>query len=140
MSAEMHELTVESLGQDRHRIAVRGHEFVVDQPVHDGGEDLGPTPTELFVASLAACVAFYARRGLGRHGPGPSVHCTWTMSEEPPWRVSSIDLDVELPPETTEVRMAAVDRAVEHCTVHNSLAMPPLVHVNTRRGVHPAAA
>ena len=35
--------------------------------VGDGGEDTGPTPTELFIASLAGCVAFYARRYLDRH-------------------------------------------------------------------------
>jgi putative redox protein len=32
-----------------------------------GGGDVGPTPTELFVAGLASCVAFYARRYLRRH-------------------------------------------------------------------------
>ena len=38
------ELTVASLGGDRHQIMVRGHEIVVDQPVESGGEDAGPIP------------------------------------------------------------------------------------------------
>ena len=50
---------------DRFTIDVRGHRLVTDQPGRDA--DAGPTPTELFVASLAACVAFYARRFLARH-------------------------------------------------------------------------
>ena len=91
------ELTVASLGGDRHRIMVRGHEIVVDQPVESGGEDAGPTPTDLFVASLASCVAHYARRGLGAGGEGPTVRCTWRMSETPPWRVAAIAIDVTLP-------------------------------------------
>ena len=45
---------------DRFDIAIRGHVVHVDQPESDGGSDTGPTPTELFVASLASCVAFYA--------------------------------------------------------------------------------
>ena len=61
-------LTVAHQGGDRFRIRVRGHEIDVDQPVGDGGEDTAPTPTELFVAGLASCVAFYARRYLARHG------------------------------------------------------------------------
>ena len=61
-------LTVAHRGGDRFRIRVRGHEIDVDQPVGDGGEDTAPTPTELFVAGLASCVAFYARRYLARHG------------------------------------------------------------------------
>jgi putative redox protein len=100
---------------------VRGHRLVVDQPVSAGGEDAGPTPTELFVASLAACVGHYARRALGAASPGPTVHCTWAMSDGPPWRVTAIDLHVELPPGTSQARHAAVLRAVSHCTVHNSL-------------------
>lgn len=37
------ELIVESLGGDAHRITVRGHRVVVDQPVDAGGGDAGPT-------------------------------------------------------------------------------------------------
>jgi putative redox protein len=132
------ELTVVSLGRDRHRITVRGHEVIVDQPRESGGEDTGPTPTDLFVASLASCVAHYARRGLGSGGDGPTVHCTWTMSEEPPWRVASIAIDVQLPSSTTEARVEAVRRAIGHCTVHNSLQSSPAISI--RAAVAPSEA
>ena len=132
------ELTVVSLGGDRHRITVRGHEIVVDQPVESGGEDAGPTPTDLFVASLASCVAHYARRGLGAGGEGPTVRCTWRMSETPPWRVAAIAIDVTLPASTSDARLEAVRRAIGHCTVHNSLQSPPAITV--RAEVAPALA
>ncbi|MFJ1708407.1 OsmC family protein [Kitasatospora sp. NPDC088346] len=51
-------IRIEHLSQDRYEIAARGHRLVVDQPVEAGGQDTGPTPTELFAASLASCVAF----------------------------------------------------------------------------------
>ena len=124
------ELTVVALGGDRHRIRVRGHEIVVDQPRDGGGEDAGPTPTDLFVASLASCVAHYARRGLGRGGEGPTVRCSWTMSEAAPWRVAMITIDVTLPTGTTDARRDAVRRAITHCTVHNSLHTPPTVTIS----------
>jgi putative redox protein len=129
------ELTVESLSADRHRIAVRGHELLVDQPRGDGGAEAGPTPTELFVASLASCIAHYARRGLGSGGEGPSVHCSWTMSDSAPWRVNSIDIDVRLPAATSDARIAAVRRAIGHCTVHNTLMDPPSVRISASAGV-----
>ena len=126
----MNSLVVHSLGGDRHRVTVRGHEIVVDQPREDGGDDAGPTPVELFVASLAACVGHYARRALGAASPGATVRCTWEMAQTPPWRVTAIDVDVTLPEGTSEARRAAVLRAVHHCTVHNSISDPPRIRID----------
>ena len=47
---------------DRFEIEIRQHVLSVDQTAAEGGEDTAPTPTELFVGSLASCVGFYARR------------------------------------------------------------------------------
>ena len=52
---------------DAYAIDIRGHQLRVDQPMESGGTDTAPAPTELFAASLAACVAFYAGRYLHRH-------------------------------------------------------------------------
>src|SRR6266508_4543566 len=61
-------LAATHLHGDAYEIQIRGHRLTVDQPVEAGGANLGPTPTELFAASLAACVGFYAGRFLRRHG------------------------------------------------------------------------
>jgi putative redox protein len=57
------------------------------------------------------------------------VHCTWTMSDTPPWRVTGIDIRVDVPEETTPARLAAVQRAVGHCTVHNTLLGLPSIRI-----------
>ncbi|MBV8529032.1 MAG: hypothetical protein JOZ75_12010 [Candidatus Dormibacteraeota bacterium] len=54
-------------------------------------------------------------------------HRTWEMSSERPHRVTSIDIDVRLPAETPPERVAAVARAVGHCTVHNSMVQVPSI-------------
>lgn len=130
------ELTVVWISGDRHRVTVRDHDILVDQPGCDGGDDAGPTPVELFVASLASCISHYARRGLGPLGPGPGVRCNWTMSDTAPWRVATIDVDVHLPEGTSAARLAAVERAIAHCTVHNTLIDLPAIRITT--GVSPA--
>ena len=61
------EVRVRHLDGDRFAIDVRGHTLLVDQPAEAGGTDTAPTPTELFIAGLASCVAFYARRYAARH-------------------------------------------------------------------------
>lgn len=114
-------------GSDRFSIGIREHRLVVDQP--DTG-DAGPTPTELFVASLASCAAFYAGRFLARHGVDPEglgLTCTFEMADDRPARVGAIDLRLSLPqgfPPELEPRVRAV---VERCTVHNSIVRAPTV-------------
>lgn len=117
-------------GGDRLVMSVRGHEIHSDQPVEDGGEDSAPTPTELFLASLAGCVTFYAARFLRRHGlatEGLTVTCNYNWAANPT-RIGGIDLSVEAPALTDERREAFL-KVVEHCTVHNTLRQPPEVHI-----------
>ncbi|HJT38308.1 MAG TPA: OsmC family protein [Actinomycetota bacterium] len=123
-------ITVRHEHDDHFHIDIRHHGVVVDQPRDNGGEDLGPTPTELFVASLAACTAHYARRFLQRHAiptEGLLVACDFDMSAEPPARVTQISVHVTLPASFPEERRDALQRVIDRCTVKNSLAMPPTV-------------
>ena len=50
----------------KHTVHVRQHTFVVDEPAANGGEDLGPTPHDVYDSALGACKAlttlWYARR------------------------------------------------------------------------------
>lgn len=119
-------------GGERYDIAVRGHTLTVDQPTDSGGEDAAPTPTELFVASLASCVAFYAGRYLTRHGiarEGLTVSATYRLATDRPARVSSISLTLSVPDTVPAHRWPALQAVVQHCTVHNSLTTPPDVHI-----------
>jgi uncharacterized OsmC-like protein len=132
----MSEIEVAYEGGDRYRIRVRGHEIVVDQPPDEGGEDAGPTPTELFVAGLASCIAHYGGRFLRRHGVSPdgfAVRCGFSFAPDPPARVGSVDIGVTLPPVFPESRRAAFLAVVEHCTVHNSIRQAPELRIELRQ-------
>jgi putative redox protein len=124
-------VTVQHYRGDRFGIRIRGHDVTVDQPVPDGGTDVGPTPTELFVASLAGCVAFYARRYLARHGlpeHGLSVSAEYTMASRPA-RVGAVRILVQLPDDLPAERRAGLLAVATRCTVHNSLTTPPEIAV-----------
>jgi putative redox protein len=127
-------ITVSHTRGDRMAIRIRGHDLISDQPIDAGGDDAGPTPTELFVGGLAACVGFYAERFLRRHGgaAGLTVTCDFAMSTERPSRVASVDLWVDVPEPLREDVRDALLRAAEHCTVHNSLRTPPAVRIQIR--------
>jgi putative redox protein len=138
MGEDRDELRVEACGGDRYDISIGRHVVTVDQPSNADGQDAGPTPTELFVASLASCVAFYAGRYLRRRGlPGAvEVGAQFALATGPA-RVASVRLVVTAPglPDDLRDSFAAV---VSHCTVHNSLRRPPevsfVVHPESGRG------
>jgi putative redox protein len=128
----MPNLSVTHQTADRFQLQVRGHRLLCDQPPAEGGGDQGPTPTELFVGSLAACVAFYARRFLARHNLDPTglwVDADFTMSTDRPARVDTITLRLIIPQPLAPTRRRALLAVVDHCTVHNSIRTPPHVHV-----------
>ena len=124
-------MRVEHQGDDKFTIQIRGHVVTVDQPEDIGGEDTAPTPTELFVAGLVSCVAFYARRYLRRHHldeEGLVVEASYRMGEKPA-RVAGVDIQLIPPASLPDERREAFLAVARHCTVHNSLEMPPEVSV-----------
>ena len=126
-SADVRPMRVEHRGGDKFDINVRGHVVRVDQPVKDRGEDTAPTPTELFIASLASCVAFYARRYLARHDlptDGLAVEATFDMGSRPA-RVAGIAMRLIVPEGVPADRLDALLAVAAHCTVHNTLTSEP---------------
>jgi putative redox protein len=120
-------------GGERYEVSVRDHTVVVDQPVEVGGADSAPTPTELFVASLATCVAFYAGRYLSRHGwsrAGLGVTAQFRMAKDRPARVAAIELMVTIPSAVPQERWPGLKAVLAHCTVHNTLDDPPPVTID----------
>jgi len=116
---------------DRFEIVIGPHRLAVDQPEAAGGADSAPTPTALFVASLAACAAFYANRFLRRRGIPEGSIAVWAEYEmdERPSRISAIRLLISLPsPLENDVALGLL-RAVDACTIQGSLRSPPAVSV-----------
>lgn len=137
----MSQITVHHETLDRFRIEIRDHTVVVDQPVPTSG-DAGPTPTELFVASLAACAGFYARRFLSRHGLSDGeleVAADFAFSADHS-RVAAVAIRVVVPGGVPDALRPALMRTLEHCTVHESLREAPTVSFDLVAETAPAIA
>jgi putative redox protein len=138
----MSTMRVEYRTGDRFEIGIRDHSLTVDQPLDAGGEDLGPTPTELFVAGLASCVSFYARRYLRRHkidATGLVVETSYRLGAKPA-RVTEVHLSIQVPQELAPARRSGLLAVASHCTVHNSITTAPEIAIALTDALETAAS
>jgi uncharacterized OsmC-like protein len=128
-------MTVAFKGGSRFDITSRRHTLVTDQPVQDGGEDAGISPVELFVGSLASCVAYFVGRYCARHKiacEGFTVDADWSYAEQP-HRVGAVDMRIHLPAAVTVEQQERLLKVAHGCTVHQSIAVPPSVTIAVGR-------
>src|SRR6516162_11674745 len=114
-------VTARHVDGDAYAITARGHAMLTDQPAADGGTDAAATPTELLVASLASCVAFYTGRYLVRHGldrAGLAVTAEFALAAGRPVRVGAVRLRITVPGGVPPQRAGALLAVASHCTVH----------------------
>lgn len=124
-------LTVTYKGGTRFDVASGNHTLVTDQPIKDGGSEAGMSPVELFVGSLASCVAYFVGRYCARHQipcEGCTVDAEWSYAEQP-HRVGAVELRVNLPSAVTPEQQDKLLRVAHGCTVHQSLSVPPQVGI-----------
>jgi putative redox protein len=110
-------------------IKVRGHQLTSDMSEGDGGRDGGPSPSELLVGSLGACIAMMVQIYCDRHGyrnGDVSASMTYELADNPK-RIGAITIDLEIPKDVPEDRKEAIRRVAEACVIHGSLNTPPVV-------------
>jgi putative redox protein len=105
-----------------HRVSMRDHEVVVDEPVADGGDDEGPAPQELLAGSLASCTAItvemYAKRKGWDIGQ-IAVDCEYELGE--PGSPTEINVTVWLPDGLSDDQIERLTKIAAKCPVHRTL-------------------
>jgi putative redox protein len=110
----------------------RTHKITVDLPESYRGNDTGPNPIELFIASLGSCIGVYVVSYLKAQSlptAGLSVDITWE-EEKSPARVGHIDAKITLPDGITPEQSVMALKAAEQCKIHNTLENKPHVCVS----------
>lgn len=98
-----------------------------DQPVKDGGEGTAPSPSQLFLASIAACAGYFAlvfcqKRKLSTTGMALSMECA---IEEKSKQITLVTLHLVLPEGFPDKYREAIKRAVDACYVKKHIVDPP---------------
>lgn len=111
--------------------AVNAHfkEFTVhtDQSVQHGGRGVAPEPFDLFLASLGTCAGLFAlrfcqQRGIDTTGLGVTLATEKNAERN---RLSTVRIEIQLPPGFPEKYEDAIVRAADQCTVKRHILEPP---------------
>src|SRR6516225_7517847 len=131
------EVTVEHLGGVQFEIKARQHRTVCDQPIENGGFDEGMTPAELLLASLGSCAGFYAAQYLKKHHlatEGTTVRVSAEKAQNPP-RLNDFCIQIETPSPLSNQHHEALEEAVRHCLIHNTLLNQPRISLEVKTSV-----
>jgi putative redox protein len=99
------------------------HTLKIDVPPAMGGSDRGPTPPELFIASLGSCVGAYVAQYCERTGldtDGLTIDVSYEKVEDPT-RLTNVKVQVNLPKADCERKRGAIERVAAHCPVHETI-------------------
>ena len=99
-----------------------GHSLVIDEPEEAGGANLGPSPTRVLAASLAACTAItiemYAKRK-GWNVAGMTVDCEYSPAERGcPTRFGIV---LKIPAHLSDEQVERLQVIATKCPVHRTL-------------------
>jgi putative redox protein len=124
------EMTISFPGGVAVDASFRGHLVHTDQP-EPAGSGSGPSPFDLFLASIATCMGFYAlrfcqERSLPTAGLGLTLEPIRAAAGGP---VTTIDVELQLPESFPPKYAEAIRRAVDHCAVKRHMLTPPEFHL-----------
>jgi ribosomal protein S12 methylthiotransferase accessory factor len=110
-----------------------GHTVRTDQPAPSGA-DSAMSPFDLFFASLATCMGFYAlrfcqERQIATEGLRVNLN---TIRTEDKKRVAKVAVSLTLPTGFPEKYRDAILRAVDHCAVKRTVLDPPEFEIEVR--------
>lgn len=102
---------------------IGNHAVTIDVPDAMGGSDRGPTPPQIFVASLGSCIgAFVAQycENAGIDDTDMTVDMDFEKASDPT-RLVNLKATVKLPNGDVGAREKAVLNVAKHCPVHATI-------------------
>jgi ribosomal protein S12 methylthiotransferase accessory factor len=109
--------------------AFDGYSVETDQPAGAGGDASAPSPSHLFLASLATCAGFFALRFMRERGID-TAGAALTLTHETDAATglaSEVAIHLTLPPGFPDRYRRAIVLAMDQCKVKRQLEQPPRI-------------
>ena len=106
---------------------INDYVLTTDQPEKSGGDGSGPSPFELFTASIATCAGYFAlkfcrTRDLETAGMRLKMSYEWDKEQK---RYPIMAVELELPERFPEKYRGAIIKAMNQCVVKQHIQQPP---------------
>ena len=127
----MPEITVTHMGDMKFETQIGNHKLIIDVPPEMDGKDRGPTPPQLFVASLSSCIAIFAAsycNNAGINAEGLSVSLSFDKLKDPA-KLANFKAQIKIPKGDVGKREKAVIAAASHCPIHETIHLPQEVEI-----------
>jgi len=127
----MPEITVKHMGDMKFETQIGNHKLIIDVPPEMDGKDRGPTPPQLFVASLSSCIAIFATsycNNAGIDAEGLSVSLSFDKLKDPA-KLANFKAQIKIPNGDVGKREKAVIAAASHCPIHETIHLPQEVEI-----------
>ena len=111
----------------------RGHRIRTDQPEDNGGQNVAPTPFDLYLASIGTCAGLYVKSFCdNRKISTDNIRIVQkTEFDKDTGLPVDITIDIKLPPDFPEKYKESVINVAELCKVKKSISKPPVFNVVT---------
>jgi putative redox protein len=111
----------------------RGHDIRTDQPLDNGGENLAPTPFDLYLASIGTCAGVYVKSFCDNRSISTDkiMIIQRTEFDRETGLPVDITIDIKLPPDFPEKYKNSVINVAELCKVKKSISKPPVFKIIT---------
>ena len=99
------------------------HRLAVDKSYESGGNDRGPAPVELFIASLGSCVTMVISNYCEDHNIDATdlqveIHYETDLEQA---HITGAMVDIELPHGEIQHREQALERVAKLCGIHKTI-------------------
>ncbi len=131
----MPEITAKHMGDMKFETQIGNHKLIIDVPPEMQGKDRGPTPPQLFIASLASCIGIFAAsycNNAGINAEDLSVTLSFDKLTEPT-RLGNFKAVVKIPKGDVGKREKAVIHAASHCPIHETIHSPQEVEITLEK-------
>lgn len=132
----MREMKLTFPGGKRVDAEYKGFRIKTDQPVYAGGEGSAPAPFDLFLGSIATCVAYYVlafckNRGIGMEEVSVSMRMHKNDEKK---MIDRIIFDIHLPLEFPAKYKKAIIKSVDRCAVKAHMVDTPAFEYDVKIG------